>query len=302
MKRFFLRQIQDWNESDVLSVLGPTGSGKTSLVLGEIRRRYPQNLKHPCLVSLDAVSVYRGLDIGSAKPLGNSRLDFDWAGIDMADPDVKVTAADFVKEVLPRIELALKANRPVILVGGSHFYERALVEGMSPGEASDPEFQKSLEATSAGDLHARLLEKDPRWSKLHINDRYRICRYLDLVERQGLSFDELNAGVLKNQRAWDSTATLVLGVDANPDDIRQQMRSRIREMLVQGWIPETQKLLNLYGATAPAIGAVGYREILEYLASPKESRSPMDLEEKILVAHMQLAKKQRTWLRGLMRT
>lgn len=294
MERIFLRRIEDWNGRDVLSVLGPTGSGKTSSVLAEVRRRFPSNPRLPLLVSVDSVAVFRGLDIGSAKPSAEERAAFSWAGLDLAEPDRQVTAADFARLMLPPIEAALQLGRPIVLVGGSHFYERALVEGMSPGEASDEAFAAELNALSSEVLHARLLAQDPRWSRIHVNDRYRLVRFLDLTERQGFGFDELN-GPPENPRPWKITATLLLGADAEPDAIREKMRARIRAMMDAGWMEETRRLRARFAPTAPGLQAVGYREIVARLAGQAGGA----LEEAILTSHMQLAKKQRTWLRGL---
>jgi tRNA dimethylallyltransferase len=303
MERVLLDNLSDWNGKDVLSLLGPTGSGKSSAALAEVARRYA-NPRHPLLVSVDAVALFRGLDIGSAKPLGAERQDYDWVGLDLFDPSEEPSVALFVDVVAPRIEAALKAERPVLLVGGSGFYERALVDGQSPGVASDPVFQQSLEGESDATLHARLCARDPAWAgKVHVNDRYRLKRFLDLAERQDLSLSQLfDAPKLRPAsltQHWQCTHTYIQGLGMDDAQLEARLRARIVTMLAAGWVEETQNLLAQgFDPEGTALQSVGYREISETLRglAPKAT-----LSERILLAHTQLAKKQRTWCRGLRR-
>ncbi|MBS1985534.1 MAG: hypothetical protein JST16_15330 [Bdellovibrionales bacterium] len=297
VQRHWLSHISQWSGSGLLSVLGATGSGKTRTVLDYVRTHYAQRLREPLLVSVDSIAMYRELDIGSAKPLGAERSDFDWVGLDLFAPSQQVTASDFIRQVLPTIENALAHRRPVICVGGSHFYERALVQGMAPGEASDPVFVATLEGVSNAELHRRLSAQDARWvEKIHPNDRYRLTRYLDLTERQGLSYEALVLGQGPARRSWTEVDCLAVGEGSASENVRSALRSRIQAMLEQDWVAEVRALLAQYGEGSPALESVGYRQIVEGL----QNKFPWEqLEEQILIAHLQLAKKQRTWLRGL---
>jgi tRNA dimethylallyltransferase len=298
MDRLFLNRLEDWDGRGLLSIAGATGSGKTAAALALVQARWPNELQRPLLVSMDSIAVYRGLDIGSAKPLGEEREPYAWHGIDLCDPPEQMNAARFAQLALPRIEAALLEERPVILVGGSHFYEKALVEGMPLGEASDPSYLAELDKTPLEALWQRLLARDARWATvLHPNDRYRIQRQLDLAERQGLSFDLLR-GPPPRRRSWNQVATLAMGLDFSREEVSARLARRIHQMMEQGWIAEFRTLRERYGAQSPALACVGYREIGEFLNSTAES-SLTKLEARILTAHLQLAKKQRTWLRGL---
>lgn len=296
--RRFINDIDSWNPDHALSVIGPTASGKTRAVLEAVKKRFGTQLRTPLLVSVDAVAVYRKLDIGSAKVEGSEREDYDWEGLDLFEASERCTAVDFCRRIEPSLSKALLAGRPVVLVGGSHFYERALVDGRGEGEASSPQFQSSLEAISTAELHDRLLSFDKRWQeKAHANDRYRITRFLDLAERQALSFDQ----IFRSPRGIfteDPVDTLILGLDIDREAYVSRLRARIREMMLRGWIREVEALLATYGAEAPALKTVGYLEIVDSLQGRV---APAALEELILTRHLQLVKKQKTWLRGLSR-
>ena len=309
MDRLFLDRLEDWDGQGLLSVAGATGSGKTAAALQLVQARWPHDLQHPLLVSIDSIAVYRGLDIGSAKPLGEEREPYAWHGIDLCDPTEQMNAARFAQLALPCIEAALQQNRPVILVGGSHFYEKALVEGMPLGQASDPSYLAELDKTPLEALWQRLLALDPLWATvLHPNDRYRIQRQLDLTERQGLNFDLLR-GPSPRRRPWGRVATFAMGLNFSREEVSARLARRIRLMMEQGWVSEYRALREKYGVLSPALACVGYREIGEFLnanpghteSSPTEaSKSALaELEARILTAHLQLAKKHRTWLRGL---
>jgi len=301
MKRRFLDSLESWSGEGVLSLMGATGSGKTSALISLLRARSP--LKNALLVSVDAVAVYEGLDIGSAKARGQDRLDFEWSGLDIKRPSEDCSVRDFLDAVERPIENALSEGRPVVLVGGSGFYENALVEGLAPGAASDPDFQKQLETQSSESLYKRLVAYDKRWGEfLHLNDRYRLTRYLDLVERQGFNWRDLRETKRRHpglSRIWSQTACVILGLDWSREIYAERLKKRIAEMWEEGWVREVESLLKIYAPSAPGLQTIGYREMVEHLQRP-ESQTAELTKEKILLAHIQYVKRQKTWLRGLL--
>ncbi|MEO5666727.1 MAG: hypothetical protein ABIR96_01575 [Bdellovibrionota bacterium] len=299
MKRLFVAELGAWSGQGVLSVMGPTGSGKTSALLEYLETN--SQLKNTLLVSVDAVAVYRGLDIGSAKAMGTERETFEWTGLDFKNPDEPCTVRDFLDAVENPISRALASGRPVILVGGSGFYENALVEGLAPGAASDPDFQKQLEFLSNEVLFNRMVCFDKKWGEfLHVNDRYRLTRYLDLVERQGFNWADLRETKQRNpqlKELWSETTCTIRGLEWPREVYVERLKRRIDEMWKAGWVREVETLLKTYPETALGLRTIGYREMLDHVRDP-QTWPAAKTKERILLAHLQYVKRQKTWLRG----
>ena len=298
LQRKFIRSIDEWSQTVPLSVLGPTGSGKTSTVINFCKK----NSLKPCLVSLDSVAAYTELNLGSSKPLGEERVAFEWLGLDLVSVIEKINASIMKSAVLKGLGhlqsfLSEQSNSLApVFVGGTHFYERFVLEGAAPGEASDPEFVKELESQGAEKVLEALKKVDPRWSEfLHLNDRFRIFRYADLVLRQGLSFDLLRKG--SDQALYPIVETLILEVEK--DLLEVKLQKRIDQMFEAGWLEEVEVLLNSFSPDVHGLQTIGYVEVVDYLSQKKISFT--ELKEKILIRHRQLAKQQRTWLRSLKR-
>lgn len=302
MKRLFAGSSDLKSLPPVLSIVGPTGSGKTAFAQKLSDEHFHQKGLRPLLVSVDAVALYRGLDIGAAKPNPADIEKFGWVGINLVNPDQSLSVRAFIESVQSTITQALKNQTPIVLVGGSLFYERALVEGMSPGSASDPTFAALLASVENSELASRLYARDERFKlKIHPNDRYRLTRYLDLTERQGLGYEELFMSKHRPalwEALWTETITLSFGLDQKVELLRVQLEKRLKEMFAAGWIEECRQLRVHFSSHAPAFASVGYAEIMAFLEGKiPESR----LYQEILTRHLQLAKKQRTWLRGMIK-
>lgn len=292
-----LRKIDAAWLAPVLSIVGPTASGKTALAI-QIAQREAQRSKSPLLVSIDSVAVYQEMEIGTAKPSAQERQGWNWCGLDLIRPDQKMTVRKFVESVNSTISRALENEQRVILVGGSHFYERALVDGMSPGQESDPSFVASLACLDLDVLYERLVQQDARFAqKIHRNDRYRLSRYLDLTERQGLGFDQLRD---ERRGSLDAAVDTLLVMPDLSITYRQRVRERIRLMMESGWIEETQRLEARYGVRAPGLEAVGYAEIVRAgVTNLTHSPQLSQLQVEIEAAHWQLVRRQLSWVRSL---
>lgn len=292
LKRIFLDRIEDWSQTRPLSIVGATGSGKTSTLLTYLRK---QKLS-PLLVSLDSVAAYKELDIGSSKPLGKDFSDFNWCGLSFVSPLESMNALRMKEEIVPTIMRAQQEKNPIVFVGGTHFYERFILEGAAPGGASDESFLRDLQARGKDNVYEELRQCDSRWAEfLHVNDEYRIFRYGDLVLRQGLDYDTLRAG--SETPLFPEIETLVL--NSEKETLEPKLKIRIQEMIDLGWIEETRALLSKYGNKAPALSTIGYAEIVAYLQSGERTQDKAQLIESVLIRHRQLAKQQRTWLRKL---
>lgn len=292
-----MKSYESWTGEGLLSILGPTGSGKTQAAL-EIAQKL--KTRNPILVSLDSVAIYEGLDIGSAKPSVEELKNFEWLGINLIKIDQKISAPEFCRRIQSGITTALSQNRPVVCVGGSHFYEKAFIEGSKPGGPTPTEEVDKLKLVANDSLWEKLCTCDKRWAdKVNINDRYRLVRFFDLVVRQNFSYDDLmgNDKTMHYLPANTHIFRCALGMQRERSEFQEFLKSRIEKMWKSGWVAEIKRLLDQgFSKESPGLQSVGYREVLQFISGEMSESQTL---EKILISHMQLAKKQRTWIRGL---
>ena len=275
-------------------LMGPTASGKTALAV-ELVSRLPLEI-----ISVDSALVYRGMDIGTAKPdqqtlnLAPHRL------IDMIDPSESYSAAAFRQDALAAMAEIHAAGKVPLLVGGTMLYFKALSQGLSDLPAADPVVRNRLEQEMAQQglaaLHQRLQRLDPEAAmKIHANDTQRILRALEVIELSGRALSELQQSdkghilpyrVLKLVRAPKQRAVL-----------HDRIAQRFEQMLANGFEEEVRELLKRGNLTPamPSMRAVGYRQMLHYLLG---EISRQEMVEKGIIATRQLAKRQFTWLRA----
>jgi len=277
----------------VIFLMGPTAAGKTELAVklaGEL----------PCdIISVDSALVYRGMDIGTAKPDAVTLATAPHRLVDICDPAEPFSAAQFRERALVEILEIQSRNRIPLLVGGTMLYFRALEHGLSPLPTADPVVRARLATELAEQglaaLHARLASVDPQAAlRIHVNDSQRILRALEVYDISGESLS------VWHQREADTAlpCRVVKVVLSLQDRAAQQQRieQRFRAMLQQGFVAEVEALFargDLH-AGLPSMRAVGYRQIWAYLDGEYDYDT---MVEKGLIATRQLAKRQRTWLR-----
>jgi tRNA dimethylallyltransferase len=272
-------------------VLGPTAGGKTALSV-ELALRVPGGGE---CVSADSMQVYRGMDIGTAKPSAEERRGVPHHLIDVADPHGgPFTVADWVDGARAAIEAIHARGRHAIVVGGTNLYVKSLTEGMFEGPAGDPEIRARLEALPTEMLRGDLEHHDPvAASRIHFNDRRRTIRALEVWMITGRRISEL-------QQQWsDAPRALpagmhVVGLEWPVDLINQRINQRVHAMIEAGLEQEVMRLLAKGPLNRQAIEAVGYREVLRHFA---HELSIEEAEEEIKVRTRQYARQQRTWLR-----
>ena len=278
----------------IICLMGPTASGKTDLAI-HLVKHLPVDI-----ISVDSAMVYRGLDIGSAKPSAEELALAPHRLIDVLDPSEAYSAARFREDALLEIEDISAAGRTPLLVGGTMLYFRALLNGLSELPAADQETRNKLE-TDAKErgwekMHARLVEVDPEaGARIHPNDPQRIQRALEVYEVTGKAMTQLQ----KEQKS-EPLAYQVLKLALIPSErslLHERIKMRFSLMLQNGLIEEVKGLQNRgdLHQDLPAIRAVGYRQVWDYL----EGRLDYDeMEERGVIATRQLAKRQFTWLRS----
>lgn len=277
----------------VICLLGPTAAGKTDVAVS-----LAQQL--PCdIISVDSAMVYRGMDVGTAKPDASILAAAPHKLIDIRDPSEPYSAADFCQDAINEINAAIARGRIPLLVGGTMLYFKALQQGLAILPSANPELRKRLEeeANSNGwpALHKRLQQLDPlSAARIHPHDSQRIQRALEVIELSGKTMSALWQAQEKNHQAYH-----FINIALAPADraiLHERIASRFIKMLQQGFIEEVSALQargDLY-PELPAMRAVGYRQVWEYLNGLITLE---EMQEKGIIATRQLAKRQLTWLR-----
>ncbi|WP_444919264.1 tRNA (adenosine(37)-N6)-dimethylallyltransferase MiaA [Microbulbifer sp. JMSA003] len=275
--------------------MGPTASGKTDLAMA-LADRLPVEL-----ISVDSALVYRGLDIGSAKPSVEELAAYPHCLIDICDPSESYSAGRFRKDALEAMAEITAAGKVPLLVGGTMLYFRALLEGMAKLPEADAAVRAEIEARAEREgwpaLHAELAQVDPQLAaELHPNHSVRIERGLEVYRLTGVPLSQLRreqeAGGIQEQYQVCQMAIM-------PRDrslLHQRIELRFRKMLTAGFIDEVQGLLDRgdLHEDLPAIRAVGYRQVWQHLQGQTDYD---DMVAAGIAATRQLAKRQLTWLR-----
>lgn len=268
-------------------IVGPTAGGKSALALS-LARAWPGGGE---IVSADAFQVYRGMDIGTAKPTPPDRAHVPHHLIDLVDPGRPFTVADW----LPRAEEAIRQirqrGRLPIVVGGTHLYVKILLEGMFQGPGADPALRAQLLRLPPAQLRAELERVDPDAARrLHPNDLRRTVRALEVHRLTGRP-------ISAHQSQWDRSTrpdAVLIGLLWPAHALNARINARVRTMMNSGLLEEVRVLRpTLKGQAAEALG---YRQLLRHLAGECTLEEAV---EAIKVETRRFAKNQRTWLRRL---
>ena len=301
--------IQPTHLSDqppILCIVGPTGAGKTHLAmaLAEHAKSIGQTVE---LISMDSALVYRGLDIGSAKPTKAEQAAVKHHLIDILDPTESYSAARFANDAKRLCqEIRERGNIPVV-VGGTMLYWRAWAYGLSSLPPADPEIRARLDEQGKEigwpAMHSELAKVDSvTAARLQPNDSQRVQRALEVYEITGKPMSELLAdSPSEDGREGSSIPEWIELISLEPSDrlrLHQNLEKRFDEMLVGGLLEEVELLRknpDLHG-DLPAIRSVGYRQVWEYLSGEVDQA---EMRYKALAATRQLGKRQLTWLRAI---
>ena len=279
-----------------LVVLGPTGSGKSALAMAAA-----QHLPVPVeLVSVDSAQVYRGMDIGTAKPSAAEQAALRHHLLDLRDPEQTYSAGEFRRDCLTAIAEICGRGALPLLVGGTMLYFRALFHGIATLPQADAALRARLDARAALEgwpaLHAELAGVDPQSAaRIHANDAQRIQRALEVHSLAGRPLSQLWLESAQDQPDIDWAVAALEPADRT--QLHGQLAQRFDAMLTAGFVDEVQGLLRRSGlrADSASLRAVGYRQVMEYCLG---QQSLPQARDQAVAATRQLAKRQLTWLRS----
>ena len=278
----------------LIALMGPTASGKTGLAVDWARQRGAD------IVSVDSALVYRGMDIGTAKPDAATLALAPHRLIDLRDPHETYSAADFRADATRALAEITAAGRLPLLVGGTSLYLHALLHGLSDMPEADPDIRREIEAEAAergwAAMHTELARVDPvAAARIHSSDPQRIQRALEIWRLTGRPISSWQLGAARERLPW-RVLKLVLA-PADRAVLHRRIAQRFDAMLEGGFLDEMRRLRSdpRLHPDLPSMRAVGYRQAWEFLDGAGDLAS---LRERGIAATRQLAKRQLTWLRA----
>jgi len=296
-----MNQRPDTHTVDAIAIVGPTASGKTAAALALAQALQKQGQAGAEIISVDSALVYRGMDIGTAKPSREELAAVPHHLIDTIDPLQSYSAAEFARDATQLIgEIRARGHVP-LLVGGTMLYLKALLEGLNDIPATDPQVRADIQARAEQvgwpALHAQLMQIDPvTATRLAPGDSQRIGRALEVWSATGQTLSSFHQSAKAAAPQWHIP---VLSLE--PQDrswLHQRIAQRFEQMMAQGFMGEVRQLrargdLN---PDLPSMRCVGYRQAWQGL---DEGWSEAEICERGIFATRQLAKRQITWLRSM---
>ena len=284
-------------------IVGPTAGGKTALAV-EVALEVCRGRGRPAaeVISADSMLIYRGLDIGAAKPTPEERRGVPHHLIDVAEPTDRFTVHDWLRAATRVIgEVLGRGNLPVV-VGGTHLFIKALLDGLFEGPGEDPALRERLRTLPAQVLRARLEAADPAAAaRLHPNDLRRTIRALEVFELTGRPISE-------HQKQWDrgtaaagerKPAPRLVGLDWPSELLNPRINARVKKMISDGLVEEARTLWLANRLGPQAREGLGFKQLIAHF----EGRCSLeDAIEEIKIETRRFAKNQRTWLRRLRTT
>jgi len=281
-------------DKTAILLMGPTASGKTDLAISLCKR-------FPCdVISVDSALVYRGMDIGTAKPDAETLRRTPHRLVDIRDPEESYSAGEFVRDAYREMDEIFAAGRIPLLVGGTMMYFRALTEGIAALPSADDDIRRAIDAEAEDKgwpaLHEDLQQVDPAAAeRIKPNDRQRIQRALEVYRSSGTP---LSIWQQDSAPQRDDIRYLKIGLNIEPRSLlHDRIAERLDMMVAGGFIEELQALRERphLVAECPAMRSVGYRQFWQHLDGEYELDEARD---RALFATRQLAKRQITWLRS----
>lgn len=280
------------NHKRLIVIVGPTASGKSELAV---------RIAEACggeIVNADSMQIYRGMDIGTAKPSEEMQRRVPHHLLDIVDPDVNFTASDFRRYAGKAIEEIHGRGRRAIVVGGTGLYLKALLKGLLDAPGGDEAIRRKLEATADEigneSLHGILAGLDSETAaEIHPNNRVRVIRALEIIYSTGQPVSKLRKAHGFGSNVYDCVK---IGIDVERPLLMERIERRVDAMIANGLVDEVRGLLAKgYSPELKSMKAIGYRQICEYLAGKYTLDEAVRLMK---IETRQYAKRQLTWFRN----
>ncbi len=272
----------------ITALIGSTATGKSDIAL-KIAKQTGASI-----LSCDSLLVYKDMNIGTAKPLASELEDVPHFGIDLISLNENFTAGDYVRYANTVIEDHKKQGKPLLIVGGTGFYLKALLFGIWQVPPTNPEIRERLEPLDNETLHKKLQSLDEKYSKkVEPNDRYRVIRALEVIEQTGKPLSEQVE--LQKETIKPLFEMNIFGIKRIPTDLQRRIVERTNQMFSKGLVDEVKALSKNFENNYPkALLSVGYKEVLDMLAG---KTTIAETRELVTIHTRQLAKKQTTFFK-----
>ena len=276
----------------VVFLMGPTASGKTALAI-QLAQQFKVRI-----ISVDSALIYKGMDIGTAKPDTDTLTAYPHHLIDICEPDQSYSAYDFSQDAEQQIQTAFENNETPVLVGGTSFYFHELEHGLSNLPESTTEsrekFNQLLEEKGSAELHKSLEKIDKKAAeRIHPNDAQRVTRALEVFDLSGKTLSDLQG----NKKPGINYPIKKIILMPPRGELHQRIEKRFLSMIDEGFLSEVERLKqnqNLH-ENLPSIRCVGYRQAWQHLKGDIDKDTMI---EKAIIATRQLCKRQSTWLKS----
>lgn len=279
-------------ENRLICICGPTASGKTALSVALAKKLHTE------IISADSMQIYRGMDIGTAKPTADERQGVPHHLFDVCEPEERFSVARYVELADAAAQDILARGMVPIVVGGTGLYMDALIEGSAfSGDETDlavrDQYQRMAREQGNDAVHACLQKVDPvAAARLHPNNLKRVIRALEVYERTGLTIDEFNR---RNKRSAPKYQAVKIGLcPRERQTLYDRIDQRVDQMLENGLLDETRRLLSCGKLTGTAAQAIGYKELIGCL---RGEASLGDCTALLKQRSRNYAKRQMTWLK-----
>jgi tRNA dimethylallyltransferase len=273
-------------------IVGPTAGGKSDLALDVVERLGAAVAAE--IITADSVQIYRGMDIGSAKPTAGERRGIAHHLIDIVEPAEAFTVSDWLAAAEQAVADVRSRGRMPVVVGGTHLYIKAFLEGLFEGPEPDPKLREALRGRGLAELRRELERVDPAAAgRIHPNDERRTVRALEVYHQTGRPITE-------HQRQWDRGGAradcVLVGLEWPVETLNPRINARVKQMMERGLLEEVRGLWRAGRLGSQAREALGYKQLVRYLEGEWTLEEAV---EQIKIETRRFAKNQRTWLRRL---